>query len=181
MTKNGFLDKLRVALSGKVSASLLKENMTYYNEYIDTQIRMGKSEQEVMDMLGDPRLIARTIVQTNGISTDSAEGMDYRESSSYGNPTSYDNGSYRDAHGNGGYKQNTNNSGGYNNDGSYYSGQNHEVKVRTIPAWMWAIIMIVIAVCVISIIFSVVSFMLPLILPILIVVFFVKLFRDWLN
>ena len=67
MTKTEFLDILKESLSGKISASLLQENMNYYNEYIDSQIRMGKSEQDVMESLGDPRLIARTIVQTNGI------------------------------------------------------------------------------------------------------------------
>ena len=86
MTKNDFLDKLRLALNGKVSASLVQENMTYYNEYIDAQIRMGRSEQEVMEMLGDPRLIAKTIVETNGTET--------VEESSYSNRTSYDEASY---------------------------------------------------------------------------------------
>ena len=41
MTKYDFLDRLKLALSGKVSATLIQENMTYYSEYIDTQIRIG--------------------------------------------------------------------------------------------------------------------------------------------
>ena len=93
MTKYDFLDRLKLALSGKVSATLIQENMTYYSEYIDTQIRMGRSEQEVMDMLGDPRLIARTIVQTNG--TETAEEASYRESTSY-DDTKYNSENYRD-------------------------------------------------------------------------------------
>ena len=93
MTKYDFLDRLKLALSGKVSATLIQENMTYYSEYIDTQLRMGRSEQEVMDMLGDPRLIARTIVQTNG--TETAEEASYRESTSY-DDTKYNSENYRD-------------------------------------------------------------------------------------
>ena len=147
MTKSDFLDKLRLALSGKVSASLVQENLTYYNEYIDAQIRMGQSEQEGMDMLGDPRLIARTIVETNGTET--------VEEKSYSNKTSYDETSY----------------GVVENDTS----------VRTLPGWLWKIIMVLIIICLISFVFSVVSFLLPIVLPVLIVLFVVKLFRDWLN
>ena len=93
MTKNEFLDKLRAALTGKVSAALVEENMTYYKEYIESQVRMGKSEQEVMEILGDPRLIARTIVQTNG--TETVEDVDYREKTSYDdNSGGYDKDGY---------------------------------------------------------------------------------------
>ena len=153
MTKAEFLDRLKVALNGKISASLLGENMTYYSEYIDTQIYMGRSEQEVMDMLGDPRLIARTIIQTNG--TETVEEASCREN------TSHDDMSY----------------GSTEYDNPYnYSGGN-EIKVRTIPGWLWTVIAVVIIVCLIR----VVSFLLPLILPVLIILFFVKLFRDWLN
>ncbi len=169
MTKREFLDKLRIALNGKVSASLVEENMTYYNEYIDSQIRMGRKEEEVMDMLGDPRLIARTIVQTNG--TDPAEDTAYRGTSSY-EETAYSGDSYDSS---------TYGQGGYNNNGYNNSSQRNEVKVKTIPNWLWAIIVIAIIVCIFGFIFSVVSFLLPFVLPILVVIFFIKLFRDWLN
>lgn len=157
MSKREFLDKLNMALSGKVSPVLVRENLTYYNEYIDSQLAMGKSEQEVMNMLGDPRLIARTIIQTNGTEADSTEDAVYRET-------------YSDSGSNG--------NGAYNR---LYSEPEHQVKVRTIPAWLWMIILILVLVCVLSFVFSVVSFLLPLVLPVLIVLFFVKLFRDWLN
>ena len=154
MTKNEFLDKLRVALTGKVSSALVEENMTYYKEYIDSQVRMGRSEREVMEMLGDPRLIARTIVQTNG--TETAEEAEYRES------RTYDDNAYE-----------------YENEGNDSS--KGQLRVRQIPGWLWTIISILIIVCVISLVFSVVSFLLPFVLPVLIVLFFIKLFRDWLN
>lgn len=70
MTKQIFLDRLRMALSGRVSPSLVEENVRYYEDYINTQIRLGKSETAVMDMLGDPRLIAKTIITTNDRTTE---------------------------------------------------------------------------------------------------------------
>ncbi len=66
MTKQEFLDKLRVALIGRVSPGLVTENLNYYEEYINTESRKGKSERDVLSALGDPRLIARTIVEMKG-------------------------------------------------------------------------------------------------------------------
>lgn len=66
MEKQEFLDKLRLALGGKVSPEVMTDTMNYYEEYINTELRLGKSPDEVMEALGDPRLIARTIVETKG-------------------------------------------------------------------------------------------------------------------
>lgn len=66
MEKQEFLDKLRLALGGKVTPEVMTDAMNYYEEYINTELRLGKSPAEVMEELGDPRLIARTIVETKG-------------------------------------------------------------------------------------------------------------------
>lgn len=65
MTKQEFLEKLRLALSGRVTPEVVADNISYYEDYINTEIRKGKSEKDVLGALGDPRLIARTIVETN--------------------------------------------------------------------------------------------------------------------
>lgn len=65
MTKQEFLDRLARALSGRVDSMIVNENISYYEEYIVTQIRMGKSEREVVQALGDPRLLARTISEAH--------------------------------------------------------------------------------------------------------------------
>lgn len=65
MNKQEFIDGLRVALSGKISARLVEENVSYYEEYINSQIRMGSSEKNVLAGLGDPRLIAKSIITAN--------------------------------------------------------------------------------------------------------------------
>lgn len=78
MTKQEFMDKLRLALNGKVSGNVVTENLQYYEDYINTEIRKGKSEEEVLASLGDPRLIARTIITAN-TETDTAGTGEYRE------------------------------------------------------------------------------------------------------
>lgn len=66
MDKYEFITSLQRHLTGKISAGKLKEITAYYNDYIDSQIRKGKSEEEVLAALGDPRLLAKTIVETEG-------------------------------------------------------------------------------------------------------------------
>lgn len=61
MGKAEFLSDLRMALAGRVEADQAAEHVRYYEEYINMQIRMGKSEAEVLAALGSPRLIAKTI------------------------------------------------------------------------------------------------------------------------
>ena len=78
MTKQDFLDRLRMALTGRVSPSLVEENVAYYEDYINTQIRLGKSEDFVLKTLGDPRLIAKTIITTNGTTSEQTT-HDYQE------------------------------------------------------------------------------------------------------
>lgn len=64
MTKYEFTEGLRKALSGIVGHSVVNENVKYYEDYIDMEIRKGRKEEEVMEELGDPRLIAKTIIET---------------------------------------------------------------------------------------------------------------------
>lgn len=66
MGKQEFLDKLRLALNSRVTNEVVSDTLNYYEDYINTEVRKGRGEEEVMDSLGDPRLIARTIIETKG-------------------------------------------------------------------------------------------------------------------
>ena len=166
MNKQEFIDRLRMALNGRVSPSLVMDNVNYYEDYINTEIRKGRTEEEVLESLGDPRLIARTIIQTNG--GDNRSG--YRN-------TVYGNGEYREAAGQSPHRSYTEDAGdGYGT---------HQNKVATVlaklPAWVWVILGILVVVLILSAVFSVLSFLAPVLIPIMVVLFLVKLFRDWLN
>ncbi len=62
MTRNEFLEQLRSALSSSLSAAAVQENVNYYNMYIEEEVKNGKDEAKVLDMLGDPWILARTII-----------------------------------------------------------------------------------------------------------------------
>lgn len=65
MTRQEFLDALRRALNRDLSAEEVEENIAYYDSYISSQVREGQEEAQVIARLGDPRLIARTILQVD--------------------------------------------------------------------------------------------------------------------
>jgi|GEM_PF-1612666 len=62
MTKQQFLDELRDALTGEVAVNVMMDSYNYYSHYIDEEMRSGKSEEQVLEELGKPMLIARSII-----------------------------------------------------------------------------------------------------------------------
>lgn len=62
MRKEEFLEKLRARLSQTMSAQEVTEQIRYYDNYIQEQMRTGKTEEEVLEQLGDPLLIAKTLM-----------------------------------------------------------------------------------------------------------------------
>lgn len=62
MTKQAFLDELKQALAGAVSPEDMMDSYRYYSSYIDEQMQNGKTEECVIEELGRPSLIARSII-----------------------------------------------------------------------------------------------------------------------
>ncbi len=58
MSKKEFLATLQEALAGQIPESEIENQLDYYKSYIND----GDSEKQVLEELGDPRLIARTII-----------------------------------------------------------------------------------------------------------------------
>ncbi|MDE6015107.1 MAG: DUF1700 domain-containing protein [Acetatifactor sp.] len=163
MNKQEFIDRLRAALNGRIPAPEVEEMVNYYQDYINMEMRKGKSQEEVLKALGDPRLIARTIIQTNGGSDTAygAQGDGYQSNS-------YQNTGHREAY----QRENYQN---YRNDNR----SSH--RMLRMPGWLLAILIMLVAILVIGIVFSVLSFLAPLIIVMMAVVLMIKLFRDWLN
>lgn len=91
MNRYEFTSALRAALNGKVPATTVEDNVRYYEEYIEVQLRQGKSEEEALSALGDPRLLARTIIEANKYaeSTETYGGEGYSEVTSGGSGKSF--------------------------------------------------------------------------------------------
>ena len=61
MNKPQFIEQMRRSLASIDDYVFVNDTIAYYENYIESQIRMGKSEEQVMQELGDPRLIAKSI------------------------------------------------------------------------------------------------------------------------
>lgn len=160
MNKQEFIDRLTAALNGRIPASQVEDTIQYYQDYINNQIRSGKSEAEVMGALGDPRLIARTIIETarpsgeNGVAHNTAGGYrhDTYQNNNRGDHTGYQDGRNQTTH-----------------------------KHFRMPGWLVTILVLLVIIFVLSVVFHVLSFLAPVIIVVAVVMFLVKLFRDWLN
>lgn len=89
MNRQEFLDGLSAALNGEVSEEKRQSDLRYYRDYIAEEISRGRSEEDVLAELGDPRLIARTIVDA-AVAEEERRGYAYSD----GNNAAY---AYREA------------------------------------------------------------------------------------
>lgn len=151
MNSQEFLDKLRLALSGQIGASQVEENIAYYREYISAQVRMGQPEEAVLGNLGDPRLIAKSIISAN-------MGEERYTQGRYAREQVVEEDEY--------YAQ---------------TREQNMPKVVHINGWLALGILILGFVVIVGAVFSLISLLFPVIVMLGIVYFFVKVFRDWLN
>ncbi|MDF2486808.1 MAG: putative rane protein [Herbinix sp.] len=68
MDKSEFLVQLRQSLSGEVASDVIEQNIKYYDGYISSQSR--EEEDRVLSVLGDPRLIAKTIIEAERVAAE---------------------------------------------------------------------------------------------------------------
>ena len=156
MTKQEFLEMMRLALNGKVSSGAVMENLRYYEDYINMEVRKGKKEEDVLAELGDPRLLARTIAETS--SAGNGQSAEYTGEGTWHRRRVEEE---------------------YRPDSR---GRQVWLKVLAkVPLWVWLIVVLLIVTVVFSVVFSVIGAILPVLLPILVVLFLVKAFRDWFN
>jgi len=155
MNKQEFLDRLRASLNGRISATEVEDTIQYYQDYIVSEINKGKSESEVLSMLGDPRLIARTIVETS---------QPIEDINNIRNAGTSNNGNSREY---------------YNRYQEEEPQKTH--NVLKMPGWLVTILVILVIYLILSVVFSVLAFLAPVIIVVVAVLFLVKLFRDWLN
>ena len=66
MTRDKFLQELRIALQGRIPQAQVNGHLEYYETYIIEESRKGRTEEQVLLYLGNPRLIAKTIIDIYG-------------------------------------------------------------------------------------------------------------------
>ena len=153
MTKNEFLTKLKEALENDLDGYAVQENLAYYNSYIDEEVGRGRSEEEVLDELGDPWVIAQSVIGMTEHRLSADEEYD-RDGTS---------GSYW--------------TGGTGRD--RYS----DVKVHTFTAdsWWKRLLVILGIIGIVMVVFAVIggliSLVMPVVVPVLLIVILVRILR----
>ena len=66
MTKKEFLEQIEDDLAGEVPNSVVYDNKQYYSKYIDAELWKGREEKEIFEELGNPRLLAKTVIDMQG-------------------------------------------------------------------------------------------------------------------
>ena len=149
MDRTEFIDKLQRALAGGLNSGQVAENVNYYQEYIDSEIRKGRSEEEVMAQLGDPRLLAKSIIEANK-----------RAGASYGSNREYDEEMTEDVR------------------AAKRSRTTSEGRIIMLPGWLVMLIITVVVVLIIALVMGLLAFFAPVILVGLVILLVVKLFQG---
>lgn len=150
MTRQEFMDTLGRTLRRELSEQEVLDNLQYYEDYIDREVRSGKSEEQVLAGLGDPRLIARTILQVDEQREETAaQGYESRETVF----TEDEDGTFRES-----YDKDR-----YGGEDIHFDGR---VKVHRMGAkgWLILILVLVIICAVLGTVFAVLWKLLPVIL-----------------
>ncbi|MDF2941143.1 MAG: putative rane protein [Herbinix sp.] len=82
MNKKEFLEVLRQSLNGEVTSEVIEQNIKYYDQYISAPSE--EEEAKVLSLLGDPRLIARTVIEADRAAKQKSNYTSYQ-----GSHTSY--------------------------------------------------------------------------------------------
>lgn len=156
MTKTEFLEALRRALNGNMAAASVEDNLKFYDTYFITETAKGRTESDILSGLGDPRILARTLIDAAERAGDEyaheANETQFRAAGGPGSQNDYQEEKF------------TQRTGG-------------TVNRVHMPGWLIAILVLMAVVVVISVVGSLMWAVLPY-LPIVLVVYIIRLFRK---
>lgn len=141
MDKKEFLDVLYEQLSGQMPEGTIAAHVQYYRNYIEDEQCKGRSEEDILNELGDPRLITRTLLDAEGAS---------------GNPQTT-----------GAYSTTYDDTAGYDDNGRASSGSGR-VKQHSfhldLTTWYGKLAVILIAIIVVILLCTILSVLIPIML-----------------
>lgn len=66
MKRKDFIIELRKEMSGHFPPEEIESTAAYYEDYIDMQLKKGRTEEEILRELGEPRLLAKSMRAASG-------------------------------------------------------------------------------------------------------------------
>lgn len=177
MGKLEFLRRLSERLSEELPRGIVLSNLKYYENYIDAEVEKGRSINEVMDELGDPYMIARTII--DGLESDGFSNQDYADETVYAETIQPDNKSEEQS----GTSHNTQSKTTYEKTETYEetvpSGEKRGMTTMSSHGCLIAAIILILIVLVFAVVVGkVIRFLWPVLMPVLLVLLICSIIKD---
>lgn len=155
MSREEFLRSLEEALANEVPQEVIRDNVNYYSSYLSQEMARGRTVDEIVSEIGEPRIIARTIIDS------------YEVPEAGGQTAGY--GGYRDT------DYQSAESGRPTNTG-------YDFHYINLNKWYWKLLFLAISVLMVVLVFNIVGGVVAILLhfagPILIVLMLVWFFRN---
>lgn len=152
-----FFRELEECLRGEVSEGEVRDSINYYRQYFAEQKAAGYGEKEILDMLGSPRLIARSIIDARGAveQNDSGDGDPYYDAgqSSYSGTDDY-----------------------YDSEGERYRYGEEPTHIRVKKVSGWKLVLLIIVVLII--LAMLIRVLLPVVLVLIPVILILRLLKG---
>lgn len=146
MNKSEFLLALQRRLAEELPRDTVEEHVRYYDSYITERVSQGMDEGEVIAQLGDPLLIAKTIMDTSG-----------NDASGSGRQVILE-------------EQDETQGPDYGEDWAARGPQVRQFQIQSrLGCLLTAIILVVVVALILWLVGSVVSFLLPVLIPVIVV------------
>lgn len=170
MTRSEFLSKLREVLSGEMDEYTIQNHLNYYDAYITDEINKGQTEKEVLEELGDPWIIAKSLAEAPDASYGGQVFESYSDTAYDDSSSSYGN-SYGDSYGN-----------SYKGSGTDNGVSHRRIQIIGSHAW-WKTLLVIagvigVAGLLFAIISGIISFIAPVAVPFLVIMLVVRFFRN---
>lgn len=175
-TKQEFIDGLRRALTGRISQEEIEEHIRYYEDYITAETRIKGTEQEVLNALGNPKLIAMSICAADEAGMHGKSGYKANDTG-YGNEYAYRS---EDGYNGAGYYGQDDNI----NDERYNDTKDDRPFIFRHPKLTITMILIgilIVVVLVIALAFSLLKLLWPIIVVAILVILIVRLMAYFTN
>ncbi len=170
MNRREFINELKVELENDLDRAEVHSQVEFYQTYIDDEVRKGRHEQDVVDELGDPFAIARTVVDTLEREKSRAE-----TSGRTGQREAANQGGNNQGYSQQGYNQQGNNQG-------YQDPSRRTVQFGTssrLGCWLYLIIFILILFVVASLLGAIASVLMPILIPVILVLLAINLWKNF--
>lgn len=155
MNKVEFLNGLREALVLKMDERQMQEQLRYYGDYIDDEVRQGRAEIEVVEELGDPWALAKNLA-----------GNEVLEAEYIHHETMNEDGDVEP-------EQRTRGTG----QGKSFTWSSHS----SLGCWIFAIIFFAILFGILYLLVGAIKVLLPFIIPVIIVMIILRLIQSFFR